>query len=310
VAGGVGVDGSAEFLGALAALQRRLLHIALIGAAATAVLALFFAKSITRPIARLVQASERIGHGRLDEQIPPLGKGEIGALAETMEAMRQRVVGRERELKAMVAGVAHEIRNPLGGIELFVGLLSDGTDSLPESQRHVEKIAKEVRYLKDIVDRFLEYARPADPQREPCRIGPVLHEVEALLEPEFRRSGAEISVAPSASSLTARIDPNHFKRIVLNLARNAVAAMPQGGRFTVSAEADERRILIRFADTGTGIAPDAKPKIFSPFFTTREKGTGLGLSIVKGLAESNGGHITLLRSDTGGTVFELDLEKV
>jgi two-component system sensor histidine kinase HydH len=103
------------------------------------------------------------------------------------------------------------------------------------------------------------------------------------------------------------VDPNHFKRMSLNLIQNAVQAMPDGGRISIRGKSDGRSLRLEFADTGAGIAPENRERIFSPFFTTREKGTGLGLSIVSQLAEANGGRAFLLRSDGGGTVFGLEL---
>lgn len=309
VVGGVGVDGSAEFLGAVDALRRRLFQIAAAGAAATGLLAFFLAKSITRPIGGLVRASERIGEGRYDDPIPTAGSGEIGRLARTMESMRLRVVERERELKAMVAGVAHEIRNPLGGIELFAGLLADETSANPDAAKHVGKIAKEVRYLRDIVDRFLEYARPDEPHRTACEARAVLLDAAGLLESEFRTCGVRLSADGFPESVRILCDPSHFKRISLNLMRNALQAMPAGGILSVDAAPEGDRIAVRFTDTGAGIPEEIRPSVFSPFFTTREKGTGLGLSIVRQLAEANGGTVRLGRTGPEGTVFAVELEK-
>jgi signal transduction histidine kinase len=307
--GGVGADGSATFLDSLDRLRRRLVQIALIGVFATMVLAQLLAGTITRPIAKLVKSSEQIGRGNYGEPIPPLGKSEIGVLAETMEAMRRNVVERERELKAMVAGVAHEIRNPLGGIELFTGLLADEVAKRPDAKKHVEKIEKEIRYLKGIVDSFLEYARPNEPRREPCRVREILREATALAEREMKTSGISTIFSDGMDALVALVDPCHFKRMALNLVQNAVQAMPEGGRLTIEGRAEGRGIHLRFTDTGIGVPPDVQARIFSPFFTTREKGTGLGLSIVKQLAEANGGRVSLVRSDGKGTVFEMELVK-
>ena len=321
VVGGSGVDGSAAFLGALGALKRRLVQTALLGSFATILLALILSRTITRPIARLVRSSEQIGRGRYDDPIPPLGKGEIGVLSQTLEGMRRSVVERERELKAMVAGVAHEIRNPLGGIELFAGLLADETAELPQARKHVEKIGKEVRYLKEIVDHFLEYARPDEPHLEACSLLPILQEIAVLMEPELNR--LSISLSMPGENFAARVDPNHFKRMSLNLIQNAVQAIPQRDETkprTEARRAEVRRIEVRagmegpfvrlqFEDTGGGIPVENRERIFSPFFTTREKGTGLGLSIVRQLSEANGGRVSLLRSDENGTIFELELVK-
>jgi len=305
VVGGSAVDGSASFLGAIRALNRRLLQTALIASIATVVLALLLSKTITRPIARLVRSSEQIGRGRYEDPIPTLGKSEIGVLSETMESMRVNVVERERELKAMVAGVAHEIRNPLGGIQLFVELLGEETADLPAASGHVDKIRREVRYLNDIVDRFLEYARPNEPHREAVDVLPVLREISASIEPELGRRSVALSLP--GENWTVTVDPNHFKRMSLNLIQNAAQAMPEGGTISIRGSVKGALLQLEFSDTGGGIRPENRERIFSPFFTTREKGTGLGLSIVRQLAEANGGRVLLLKSDGKGTVFGLEL---
>jgi signal transduction histidine kinase len=303
--GGAGVEGGATFLGAIETLNRRLLQTALIAAFATVALALFLSKTITRPIARLVRSSERIGRGSYGDPIPSLGGSEIGVLSETMESMRVKVVERERALKAMVAGVAHEIRNPLGGIELFIGLLAEETAGNPSAAAHVDRIGREVRYLNEIVDRFLEYAKPNEPHFEACPLLPILREIAASMQPELTRRSVVLSLP--GENWTAAVDPNHFKRMSLNLIQNAVQAIPDGGRISIRGKTDGLRLRLEFEDTGAGIAPGDRDRIFSPFFTTREKGTGLGLSIVSQLAEANGGRVSLLRSEKGGTVFGLEL---
>lgn len=306
-AGGAGVEGSASFLGAIETLNRRLLQTALIASLATVALALFLSKTITRPIARLVRSSEQIARGRYEDPIPSLGKSEIGVLSETMESMRVKVIERERALKAMVAGVAHEIRNPLGGIELFIGLLAEENAGNPSAAAHVDRIGREVRYLNEIVEHFLEFAKPNEPHREACALLPILREIAAWMEPELTKRSVALSLPEE--KWTAVVDPNHFKRMSLNLIQNAVQAMPDGGRISIRGKSDGRSLRLEFADTGGGIAPENRERIFSPFFTTREKGTGLGLSIVSQLAKANGGRVSLLRSDGGGTVFGLELVK-
>jgi signal transduction histidine kinase len=240
--------------------------------------------------------------------------------------------------------VAHEIRNPLGGIELFGGLLAEETAGLPQASGHVEKISREVRYLKEIVDRFLEYARPNDPHFVRCDLLPILRDIAALMEPELNRLSISLSIP--GENFTARVDPNHFKQMSLNLIRNAVQALAQpagpepetegwrletGSRrppvegrrsagsqdrgtagpktrsIEVTTTYEKSFIRLQFTDTGGGIPIEIHERIFSPFFTTREKGTGLGLSIVRQLAEANGGRVSLLRSDETGTIFELEL---
>ena len=307
IVGGVRVHGSVTFLESVNRLRTQLIILGSICTIAAVFIGILLARTITRPVERLVAASERIARGILDTPIPVTSHGEIGILAHTMEDMRRNILERERELKAMLAGVAHEIRNPLGGIELFTGLLTDEVKGKDEARAHVDRIAGEVRHLKEIVESFLDYARPRKPVPEHCNIHDSLTETIELLHPELSEHKIKIEISDDNTNHTWT-DPHHLKRIFLNLLQNAIRAMPDGGQITCTWMLDNE-VILKIIDSGTGIPEVAQKQIFNPFFTTREKGTGLGLSIVKGLVEANGGSIRLIRSDKNGTKFEVRLPK-
>lgn len=308
-AGGVGVDGSAVFLDAVGRLKRRLVWIGLAGVLAALAGAALVSTTITRPIRSLAASSARIGGGRLDEPIRPQGKSELALLAKTMEDMRKGLIDRERELKAMLAGVAHEIRNPLGGIELFTGLLSNELAGQPEAQKRVDRILNEAQSLKQIVNSFLEFAGPQESKKEMISVGTAIQDGTVLISESAARQNVSIVAESSLNELTVNTDPLHFKRIVLNLLQNAVQAMPKGGTIRISGQEIRNRVRICFADSGPGIPEEIRDNVFTPFFTTREKGTGLGLSIVRKLLEINGGSVELTRSGPEGTEFCITLEK-
>ncbi|MFH1943893.1 MAG: HAMP domain-containing sensor histidine kinase [bacterium] len=305
VIGGIGVDGSVTFLEAVNKLQNRLYLIGAAGTFAAIVISLTLAGSITRPIGKLVKASKKIGRGDYSESIPPLAKGEIGLLAKTMEEMRKGVVEREKDLKAMLAGVAHEIRNPLGGIQLFTDLLADEVSKDKDAQKHIDRISKEIGHLKEIIDSFLTYARPQEPDKKICPLKETIAEAGLLMENHFKERGITLWTPEDADEGHVWADPNHLKRIVLNLLHNAAQAMPDGGEIKIGWKGSGDSIDLSFRDSGRGIPEELHEKIFTPFFTTHEKGTGLGLTIVKSLVEANGGAIRLVRSDANGTEFEI-----
>ena len=309
VAGGVGVDGSATFLEAVDALKRRLIVIGFLGALAAVVGAAVVSATLTRPIRDLVVSSALIGRGRLDEPVRVRGRSEIALLARTMEGMRKDLVDRERDLKTMLAGVAHEIRNPLGAIELFTGLLSREVADRPAARAQAERISSEVQSLKRIVDSFLEFAKPEEPEKENLAAGPLIRDALALLVEARADRSIVFAVDPSLETTALRVDPVHFKRIALNLLQNAVQAMPRGGTVTIQGGCTDGGVRICFADTGPGMPESVRKNLFKPFFTTREKGTGLGLSIVKKLIERNGGTVALVRSGPDGTEFCITLER-
>lgn len=307
--GGAAVDGSATFLKAVEHLRRRLYAIGLVGMLAALIGAAAVAATLTRPIQNLVVSSARIGEGRLDEPIRPYGKSEIATLAGTMEEMRIGLVEREHELKAMLAGVAHEIRNPLGGIELFTGLLSDEVADRPKAKIQADRIAKEVQSLKRIVDSFLVFAKPEEPRKEAVSAGAQIRDSIVWVSEAAQNRNVALIVEPALDGMMIRVDPGHFRRIVLNLAQNAQQAMPQGGTLLIHGVEAGKTIRICFSDSGPGIPDDVRDKVFTPFFTTKEKGTGLGLSIVRKLLELNGGAVELVRTDPQGTEFCITLEK-
>ena len=308
IPGGVGVDGSATFLHEMDRLTRRLLGLSLLTLIFAFVAAVMLARTITRPMNQLTRASRVISEGEYHQIIPDVGKSEIGVLGQTMEEMRQNVLQRDQELKGMLAGVAHEIRNPLGGMELFSGLLLDEVkDNNPQAEGHVARIQKEISYLKNIVTSFLDYAKPQKPQKSGIEIRPLLDEVKELYQKELDTQLIEFEI--QCPDVLIYADPQHAKRILTNLVQNAIQAMPNGGALSIRFSNDNNFATLQIKDTGSGIPDEDQAQMFVPFFTNRDQGTGLGLSIVKNLTENNGGRIRLIKSDSNGTTFAVSFQK-
>ena len=306
--GGIGVEGSVTFLDSMRILRWRLVGIGLAGFLLAVAAGALMARSITRPVGQLVHVSQKIGEGDYTTPIPGRPRGEIGFLTRAMETMRQGIVVREQELKTMLAGVAHEIRNPLGGIELFSGLLLDETSPRSKARTHVQRIQKETAHLKYIVDRFLTFARPHPPNPSECRISDLVEEIRLLLGPKLTQERIVLQIQDSGEA-AAWIDPSHGRQIFLNLVLNAAAAMSEGGIVRIGLVRNGDFLDVSVRDTGTGIPEDIRPSIFTPFFTTREEGTGLGLSIVKSLVEANSGSIRLAATFSQGTEFVISLPR-
>ncbi|MBC7187465.1 MAG: HAMP domain-containing histidine kinase [Calditrichaeota bacterium] len=302
----VAVEGSAQSLQAIVRLRSYLLRLGVVGALVALLLGVALARQITGPLARLRKAAETIGRGDYQVPVPLGGHDEIGFLAQTMEEMRRNVVERDTRLKTMLAGIAHELRNPLGGIELFAGLLAEELRG-GEQEARAARIVREVQHLKAIVNDFLDYARPPSPQRRPCPLEEILNEVRSLLAEELSAKGTDFTW--HTDGLTIFVDPQHAQQIFLNLARNSVQAMFGPGVIRVTARTVGRQVEVLFADTGCGIPPDAQGHLFEPFFTTRKTGTGLGLAIARSLCQANQGSIALRHSDSSGTVFVLRFPK-
>lgn len=277
------------------------------GLAAVSVLAAVLATLlITRNVRRLAAAAERIGAGDLRAPVAVRSRDELGVLGETMDRMRRQLAERDAKMQQMLAGIAHEVRNPLAGMTLFAGVLRDELPEPDERRGHVERIQRELGYLERVVNDFLEYARRPRPEMADVPAGELLAEVAQLA------STADLEVGANAGDVElVRGDRAQLRRALLNLARNAVqAASAAGHRGTGAVRLSARRtggtIELAVWNRGAEIPPETSGKLFEPFYTTREKGTGLGLAFARDIAVDHGGRIELA-SEGGETTFTIVL---
>ena len=302
---GLAVEGSAEMLDAVTTIQKNMLWIGLMIIIASIIIGNVFAKKITTPIKKLENAASKISKGYLHLPIADCGEDEVGFLSKTMEQMRQNILLRDKRQQAMLAGVAHEIRNPLGGIELFAGLLANDVENA-ELKNYANKILKEVHILNSIIQNFLIFAKPTPANKIPCNIQIVFNDAISLLAAEL--SLIQIKFDQAENDFIVFVDPQHLKQIFLNLLQNSIQAMPKGGTiFVCMNNIVHNFIKISYSDSGPGIPDEYIDKIFEPFFTTKEKGTGLGLSIVKNMIEENSGFIQYIPDADKGINFVIEL---
>jgi signal transduction histidine kinase len=302
------VEGSASFF---VPLQRLARAFALLGAVALAVLAavaLFTARGLSFPLRRLMAAAERIGAGDLETPVHPEPTREIGVLARELEAMRGALEARDRQMQLMLAGVAHEVRNPLGGMALYAGLLQEdlrarGTADA-EASAHVQRIQQEIDYLQRIVEDFLAFARERPVQRAPLGAPDLVENAVALLSAEAQERGVRLEVRVEEAVLEA--DGSLLVAALVNLVKNAVQASPEGAVVRVEGAREAGRYLVRVQDQGEGVPEALQARIFEPFFTTRQKGSGLGLALARKVARAHGGELSF-RSRPGATEFTLAL---
>jgi signal transduction histidine kinase len=205
------------------------------------------------------------------------------------------------------AMLAHEIRNPLGAMELFTGLLLQDLRDRPDAQRLAQQVASGIADLTHLVTNLLEFTRTR-------QAATAVVDCPALLEEALRytadlRDAQRIAVVRryAAPSVPALADPHLLRPVLLNLLRNAVQAMGNCGTLTVSASAPAGRARIAIGDTGPGIPPALQEDIFRPFYTTRARGTGLGLTVARGLVTAMGGELTLESEPGHGAVFTIAL---
>jgi signal transduction histidine kinase len=308
VVGVVAVEGSAAFFGSLTGLRNAFLALAAVTLALLALVAVVMARGLATPLERLVKAALRIGTGDFSTPVAADASGEIGILARELEVMRRALESRDRQLKLMLGGVAHEVKNPLGGMELFSGLLDEELASpapnVGDAREHLEKIRRELGYLKRIVEDFMAYAKERKLQLAPFSAKALLEATRQHLLGEAEGKGVTLEL--EADDVQLEGDASLLTSALVNLAKNAVQVSQQGQRVGLRGRRDAECYVIEVRDEGPGIAPDVQPRVFEPFFTTKEKGTGLGLPLAKKLAEAHRGSLTL-ESKPGATCFRLTL---
>jgi signal transduction histidine kinase len=214
----------------------------------------------------------------------------------------------------MVGCIAHEIRNPLGSVELFASMLRKDLHESPHLRNYAEHISMAVQSMDRLLSNLLVYMKPNRSQVAWHGTETLVH--EALTMAAHALSGSAIQVRLEPDPLASRIwcDARQMKQVLLNLIMNAVHAMPHGGTLSIKAQADRRRsgsdaagLRLTVCDTGSGIAPEHQSRIFDPFFTTKDDGTGLGLAIVHALVEAHGGRIDVESVPGEGSAFIVTL---
>jgi signal transduction histidine kinase len=220
---------------------------------------------------------------------------------------QEQLVQRERlaAIGELAAVVAHEVRNPLGVIFNSVGALKRLGPGVGSLETVVRILEEEAVRLNHIVSDLLDFARPKQPQLQPERLDAVLDDAVRVAVEGTRQVELIRDVAPGIPLVC--MDARLVRQALLNVAINAVQAMPSGGRLLVSATLEGRTARVRIRDTGEGIPPEIRPRIFEPFFTTRPRGTGLGLAVVKRIIEGHGGAVEVTTEVGQGTSFDIIL---
>jgi signal transduction histidine kinase len=226
-------------------------------------------------------------------------------LQKSFEQLRR--ADRLSALGELSAGLAHEIRNPLGSIEGAVQIL--GRRELSEDTRleFADLAYREAVRLKGLLTNFLEFARPQPPRVTVSEVILLLESVAKLASETAMMARVTLHIQTAEELPPVSVDSEQIKQVLLNLVINAVQAMPDGGQATLRARRDGDWILMEVEDEGIGIPPDDFERVFDPFFTTRNHGTGLGLSIAYQIVSQHGGHISARRNPQRGMTFTVTL---
>jgi PAS domain S-box-containing protein len=258
---------------------------------------------------------------RLRARISPV-RNEAGVVVAYVMVVRDitDVVARERELARveqlarlgeLAAGLAHEIKNPLAGIQGAMDILLSRRDAQDPERQVLEGVKREVERINHTVHLLLDRARPRALQLQPVPLNEIVQRAVNLARasvPAARRAQIQLNFRPHADNLVLTLDGAQIEDAVLNLLLNAVDAIDGHGTINVELRRDAvPETVIEIADTGRGINDEDMPRIFSPFFTTHQHGTGLGLPAVRRIARAHGGRVEVRSTPGQGSVFSLHL---
>jgi signal transduction histidine kinase len=290
---------------------------------------LYLAFLFTKPIEQLVAGARQVAAGNLYISLPSRGSDEMGRLAHTFNQMVERL----RENRALqerlneaeklsllgrfAATVAHEVRNSLNFINLTIDQIRAkhryGDDRAARvMERNLANIKDEISRLNHLVNDVLTAGRQAPPTLLPCDLRATLTEALALVEKQAGNQNIKIELDLAQELPIFQLDSAQIKTCFLNILTNAIQAMPLGGQvriFAVITRAPngEESLDLHFADTGPGIPPAEREKVFAPFYSTRATGFGLGLAIAKKIIEDHAGRIFVDNGDTPGTDLVVQL---
>jgi signal transduction histidine kinase len=290
---------------------------------------LYLAFLFTKPIDQLVAGAQQVAAGNLYISLPSRGSDEMGRLAQTFNQMVERL----REHRALqerlneaeklsllgrfAATVAHEVRNSLNFINLTIDQIRAkhffGDDRAARvMERNLANIKDEISRLNHLVNDVLTAGRQAPPTLVPCDLRATLTGALALVGRQARNQSVKIELDLAQELPIFRLDPAQIKTCFLNILTNAIQAMPLGGQvriFAVITKAPngEESLDLHFTDTGPGIPPAEREKVFAPFYSTKATGFGLGLAIAKKIIEDHAGRIFVDNGDTPGTDLVVQL---
>jgi signal transduction histidine kinase len=240
------------------------------------------------------------------EQTHAALREEVQELTRELEVKNRELARKNRlaDLGQMASHVAHEVRNNLVPVTLYLSLLRRQVSADPVGLDILDKVTAGFTALDAMVNDLLNFTSDRDPQRENFPVDKLVEEICAALAPQWSAQAIRLEVdVPAGLRLSA--DRGMIRRAVLNLVLNAMDAMPDGGTLLVAAAAADGCVELRVADSGQGLSEQALPRVFEPFFTTKPSGTGLGLAIVARIVEVHGGESAAANRPEGGAAFTL-----
>ena len=219
-----------------------------------------------------------------------------------LEASR-RVASQNEKLAAigrLAAGVAHEVRNPLGVIRASAAMVQESFEPGEEPHRACGFICEEIDRLNGLITSLLAFARPTQPKLESVSIEKLIDRALHLAREDLERRQIEVERHAAGTIPPVSADPDLLAQVILTLLTNAAEALGRGGRVALRVEADADEVRLDVADSGPGIPAEDALRVLEPFFTTKDTGTGLGLAMAARIVESHGGHLVALQGEGAG----------
>jgi two-component system, NtrC family, nitrogen regulation sensor histidine kinase NtrY len=310
------------------ALERQIEFLAAAAVAFGLVIALFLswwgAARVTRPIRKLAEGARSVSEGNWDTRVNVNGGGEMGQLASAFNQMTQELADqRERLLQAervaawreVARRLAHELKNPLFPLQTTVENMRRAKEQNPSQFDEVFResagiLLSEIENLKAIVRRFSDFAKMPQPELGTVNVNDVVRSVVKLFEAQFNAVGRpaitpELHLEEKLPSIQA--DQTLLHRAIENLILNAMDAMPAGGVLMLRTSHQNGSVNLEVSDTGTGLTPEERDRLFTPYYTTKQHGTGLGLAIVQSVVSDHGGRISVESESGVGTSVHVEL---
>lgn len=336
----------------MANFQRTVVFFAVSTAFAFIILgSLLLTRYLVKPLERLIKATEDITEGYFPQDLEPTGRNEIGALSASLSRMADRLredrkrieqyiqsleesnrqlkkaqdeVLRSEKLASLgklAAGVAHEIGNPIGIILGYIEVLRHHINQQEENSDTLKRIENEIMRIDKIIRELLCFSHPSKVSLHPTQVNSLIEEAASLISHQKAFHSIELELKLEENLPLIMTDQQQFQQVMINLLINAMDAMPNGGRLTITSEqssdaknlshtfSNQTGVKVTVRDTGIGIKREHLNSIFDPFYTTKEpgKGTGLGLSVCLRIIESFGGTISVESSPGKGTTFTIIL---
>ena len=319
---------------ALRATQSMFLLVGLLGIAFSTAVIWWLIRRVTQPLRLLRDSAEAVGRSDFSQRVEVSSQDEYGELAmafnhmtgnlkssreelektvETLKATQHQLIQSEKlsGIGEFVAGVAHELNNPLTSVMGFAELLQQ-TDLPEQNRRYLDVIFKSAKRCQKVVQSLLSFARRHAPERKVVGLNEIVESAVEILQYQMRTSNIEVLSQLDPRLPATEVDPHQMQQVFLNIinnARQAIEGYQPSGWLRITTESSDGRVRVIFQDNGPGIPAENLKKIFNPFFTTKEvgKGTGLGLSLCYGIVSEHGGTITPQSTVGEGTTFVVDL---